>query len=132
MAFLKLAVLIAGGKKGLHALHLKVHLDMGLKQKLQSVKRGCDLRIAVPGGSYGGKEVGVSRRNGVFLVQLQGADKGSLKLREKMKRAAQKCHMAPDRFAAGQAADSLVDHGLKNRSGQVFFCRSLVDQWLDI
>ena len=49
-----------------------------------------------------------------------------------MKRAAQESHMSADRFTAGQAADGLVYHRLENGGGQVFFCRALVDQGLDI
>ena len=49
-----------------------------------------------------------------------------------MQGAAQEGHMSPDGLAAGQAADGLVDDSLKNRRGQVFLGRALVDQWLNI
>ena len=49
-----------------------------------------------------------------------------------MKRAAQERHVSPDGLAAGQSADGLVDHGLENRSGQVFLGGTVIDQRLNI
>ena len=63
-----------------------------------------------------------------FSVRMKAA----LQLGEKVKRSSQECHMAADRFTAGQAADGLVDNRLENGGGKVFFGRALVDQGLDI
>ena len=49
-----------------------------------------------------------------------------------MEGTSKECHMPPDGFSAGQTANGLVDHCLKNRCGQIFFCCPLVDQRLDI
>ncbi len=74
----------------------------------------------------------VFRVNGGFVGELQGADKGLFQLRQEVQRTAQKCHTPPDGLAAGKAGDGLVDHGLKNGSGQVGGGRAFVDQGLDV
>ena len=76
--------------------------------------------------------MGILRGDDMLVVQLQGADEGRLQFRQEMKGAAQEGHVSPDGLAAGQAADGLVDDSLKNRRGQVFLGRALVDQWLNI
>ena len=76
--------------------------------------------------------MGVFRSDNVLVVQLQGADKSRLQLGKKVKGAAQERHMAADGFSAGKAADSLVYHCLKNRRRQVFLCRALIDQRLNV
>ena len=76
--------------------------------------------------------MGVFRVNGGFGGELQGADKGFFQLRQKMQGAAQKCHTPPDGLAAGKAGDGLIDHGLKNGSGQVGGGRALVDERLNV
>ena len=40
--------------------------------------------------------------------------------------------MTADRFSAGKSTDGLVDNCLENRSRQVFFGSTVVDQRLDI
>ena len=40
--------------------------------------------------------------------------------------------MSTDWLATGETTDCLVDHCLKDRSRQIFLCRALVDQGLDI
>ena len=49
-----------------------------------------------------------------------------------MQRTAKKCDMTADRFSAGQSTDGLVDNCLENRSRQVFFGSTVIDQRLDI
>ena len=68
----------------------------------------------------------------MLVIQFQGADKCLLQLRQEMKRAAQKRDMSPDGLSAGQAADGLIDHCLKNGGGKVFLCGAVVDQRLNI
>ena len=60
------------------------------------------------------------RRNNMFIIQLQRADKCSPELGKKVKRSSKKGHMAPDRFSAGKTADGLVYHCLKNGGCQIF------------
>ncbi len=76
--------------------------------------------------------MGVSREDRMFVIQLQSPDKGLTKFAEEMQRSAQKRHMSANGFAAGQTADGLVYHCLKDGSGKVFFGGSFVDQGLDI
>ena len=76
--------------------------------------------------------MGVLRRNGLLRREAQGPHKGGPKLREEMKRASQKGHIAPDGLSAGQSADGLVDHSLKNRGSQILTGRAVVDQGLDV
>ena len=40
--------------------------------------------------------------------------------------------MSPNRLSAGKSADCLVYYGLKDRSGQIFFRRPVVNEGLDI
>ena len=75
--------------------------------------------------------MGVFRVNGGFGGELQGADKGFFQLRQEMQGAAQKCHTPPDGLAAGKAGDGLIDHGLKNGSGQVGG-GALIDEGLNV
>ena len=49
-----------------------------------------------------------------------------------MQRTTKKCDMTADRFSAGQSTDGLVDNCLENRSRQVFFGSTIVDQRLDV
>ena len=65
-------------------------------------------------------------------AQMQRADKCLTELRQEMKRTSQKCYIAPDWLPAGQAADGLVDHRLKDGCRQVFSRSALVDERLDI
>ena len=88
--------------------------------------------LRAQGGTRGGKEVGVFRFNGGFLRQLQGPDEGLFQFRQEMQGAAQKGHLAPDGFAAGQARNGLVHHGLENGGCQVSAAGALVDQGLNV
>ena len=49
-----------------------------------------------------------------------------------MQRTAKKCDMTADRFSAGKTTDGLVDNCLENRSRQVFFGSTVVDQRLNV
>ena len=67
-----------------------------------------------------------------FFGQSQRTDKGVAQFRKKVKGAAQKSDVAADRFTAGQAADGLVDDGLKDGGGDIFFRRALIEKGLNI
>ena len=45
-----------------------------------------------------------------------------------MQRPAEEGDLAPDGIPAGQPADGLFDHGLKDGGGEVFPCGPLVEQ----
>ena len=68
----------------------------------------------------------------MLLIQLQRADKSLPQLGEEVERSAQESHMPADRFAAGQAADSLVDHSLEDRNRKILLRSAFIDQRLDI
>ena len=72
------------------------------------------------------------RRDNVFVIQLQRADERLSQLREEVQRASEERHVAPDRLAAGKAADRLVHHCLEDRRRKVLLGGTLVDQGLDI
>ena len=76
--------------------------------------------------------MGVFRVNGGFGGELQGSDKGLFQLGQEVQRSPQERNAAPDGLAAGKAGDGLVDHGLKNGSGQVGGGRALVDERLNV
>ena len=120
VALTERVVLLLVGKQGLHAGHLEIHLNsVGRASSAARLMGMTWLLFAVHGGADGGEQVGVLRRDGVLLIQLQGADKGFLQLRQEMQRAAQEGHVPADGLAAGQAADGLVDHRLENGGGQI-------------
>ena len=76
--------------------------------------------------------MGVFRVNGGFGGELQGSDKGLFQLGQEVQRSAQERNAAPDGLAAGKAGDGLVDHGLKNGSGQVGGGCALIDEGLNV
>ena len=72
------------------------------------------------------------RRNDMFIIQFERADKCLSKLGEEVKRSAQKRYVPSDRFPAGKTTDRLVDNRLKNRCGKIFLGCALVDERLYI
>ncbi len=64
--------------------------------------------------------------------QFQGFDKAPAQLGQEIQRAAQKSHMAADRFALSQSGNGLIDNSLKNGSGYILFGSSLVDHGLNV
>ena len=132
MALQKGLIFLFAFKEGIHAADLEFHFDFA--GQAGSHFRQCQegFLFGVHGRAHGGKEVGVFHFDGMFLIQLQGSDKGSLQLGQEVERAAKKSDMSPDGLATGQAADGLVDDGLEDGGGQVFPCGSIVDQRLNI
>ena len=76
--------------------------------------------------------MGVFRVNGGFGGELQGSDKGLFQLRQEVQRSAQERNAAPDGLTTGKAGDGLIDHGLKNGSGQVGGGCALIDEGLNV
>src|SRR5699024_3832602 len=60
------------------------------------------------------------------------ADESIPELIQEVQGAAQKCHMSPDGFSAGQSADGLVDNSLEDGGGQIFPGGTFIDQRLDV
>ena len=60
--------------------------------------------------------MGVLRKDGVFLIQLQSTDKGFSQFGQEVKRTTQECNMSTDRFTTGKTGNCLVDNCLENRS----------------
>ena len=98
----------------------------------QILKRDGNVFFAVHGSSKGCEQVGVSRSDDLIPGQIQGADKGRAQFRKEMKGPSKERHIAPDRLSAGETADGLVDHGLKNGSRQVLSGSPVIDQGLDV
>ena len=71
--------------------------------------------------------MGILRCDGVFVVQIQGADERSLELGKEVKRTSEKGNMTADRLTAGKTADRLIDHRLENGGGQILPGSPLVD-----
>ena len=71
--------------------------------------------------------MGILRCDSVLVIQLQGTDKGSLQLIQKVKGTAEKCNMTADRLTAGKTADRLIDHCLENGGGQIFSGSAFID-----
>ena len=74
----------------------------------------------------------VRRQDRRFFGQTQRTDESVAQFRQEVKGTAQKSDVAADGLAAGQTADGLVDDGLKDRGGDIFFCGALIEQRLNI
>ena len=116
-------------RKSGHFKRNRYPLFQSADQLLQGNRRGI---TAFQRGTHGGKQVGILRIHHVFRCQLQCTDKGFFQFRQKMQRAAQKRHTAPNGLAAGQAGNGLIHHRLKNRGRQIRVCGPLVNQGLDV
>ena len=116
----------------LQPLELKGHLHPLLQLLQQDVQGQRNHSFALQRRTHGGEQVGVFRVNDVFGGQLEGADKGLFQLGQKVQRAAQKGHAAPDGLAAGQTGDGLLYHRLKDGGGKVGLGGTLVDEGLNV
>ena len=68
----------------------------------------------------------------MFIIQLEGADKGFFQFRQEMQGPAQKSHVSANRLSTGKARNRLVDDCLENGSRQVFLGRAFIDERLDV
>ena len=64
--------------------------------------------------------------------QSQRFDKAAAQFGQEVQRASQKCDIAADRPSLGQAANRLIDNGLQDGGGDVFFGSTIVHQSLYI
>ena len=107
-------VFFLAGKQRIHTGNLKFHLDAVRETVAERDERGCLARLVVQRGTDHREQMRILRCDGVFIVQIQGADKSSLELGEEMKRTSEKGNVAADRLTAGKPADRLIDHRLEN------------------
>ena len=132
MAVLKFIVICFTGKERLHTLNFKVHFNMGIQLFLHLTKRGDYILFRVQRRADGCKKMGILWCDNVFVIQLESTDKRFSQFREEMKRSTEESNMSADWFSAGKTTDGLVDDCLENRSRQVFFGSTVIDQRLDI
>ena len=71
--------------------------------------------------------MGILRCDGVFVVQIQGADKSSLELGKEVKRTSEESYVTADRLTTGKTADRLIDHCLENGGREILSGSTLVD-----
>ena len=138
MTAVELIILLLIGEERFQALYLKAHFYAFI-QLLIEIGNGDQMRglallflRGVHGRADGGKQVRMLRSDHVLRSQLQSPDKSVFKLRQEMKRTAQESYVAPDRLAAGQAADGLIDHSLEDGGRQILLGCPVVDQRLYI
>ena len=115
------------GKEGLHAFNLKLHFDVGGELVYHFFHCIGNLLLRIEGRADRSEEVGIVGVNNVFLVEIQGTDKGDLELGKEVQGTSEEGNMSTDRFAAGKAGDRLVYHSLKDGRSKVFLCRAFVD-----
>ena len=120
-------------EQGRQAFDLKGHGD-ALGQTVDQLTDGALHRVLIgfQRRAHGGEQVGVLRIHDVLRGETQRADKGLFQLRQKVQRAAQKGHAAPDGLAAGKAGNGLIHHRLKDGGRQIGPGGALVDKRLNI
>ena len=72
--------------------------------------------------------LGVRERHHLFGRELERGDEAFAEFGQEVQRPAEEGDLAPDGIPAGQPADGLFDHGLKDGGGEVFPCGPLVEQ----
>ena len=63
-------ILLLGGEERLHALHLKLHLDLSGELGNHFLHGVTDFLFGVHGGTYCGKEMGVIRVHDMLFIQF--------------------------------------------------------------
>ena len=132
MTAAEFVILLLRGEERIHAPDLKLHVKFAGEPFGHTGQRHKDVFLRVHGTAHGGEQVGIVHIDRMLVIELQGAYKRFFELGEEVQRSAQKSDMTPDGLAAGQSADGLIDHCLKNRGGQVLLGGSFIDQGLDI
>ncbi len=105
---------------------------MGIQLFLHLTKRGDYILFRVQRRADGRKQMGILWCDNVFVIQLQSTDKGFSQFGQEVKRTPRNATCPADWFSAGKTTDGLVDNSLENRSRQVFFGSTVIDQRLDI
>ncbi len=115
-----------------HAADFHFHRHAVLQAFGQLAEGHGNSRVRIHCRADGREEMGVIRRDNLVSCKAQRADKRIFQLRQKVQRAAEKCDVAADRLAAGQAADCLIDDCLEDGRSEIRLGCALVDQRLNI
>ena len=68
----------------------------------------------------------------MLFIKSERTDKCICQFGKEVKRPPEKRNMTADRFSACKPGDRLIDYGLEDRCGKIFFCRTVVYQRLYI
>ena len=132
LTLVKCLIVFLRSKKRLHTFHLEIQFDGVLQAVCHICKGNGYLILRIHSRTHGCKKMGILRCDSVLVIQLQGTDKGSLQLIQKVKGTAEKCNMTADRLAAGKTGNGLVYNCLENGSGKILLGGTVVDQRLDV
>ena len=132
LPFQKTLIVLPGGEERLHAGNFHFHFDPAAQAVFEFRQIHHSFRIGVQSRTEGGEQMGIVRNQSMFVIQMQGTDETGAEFREEMQRSPEEDDMPPDRFAAGQSGNGLVDDSLENGNRQIFLGGSFVDQRLDI
>ena len=132
LTLVKCLIVFLRGKQRLHTFHLEIQFDGVLQAVCHICKGNGYLILRIHSRTHGCKKMGILRCDSVLVIQLQGTDKGSLQLIQKVKGTAEKCNMTADRLAAGKTGNGLVYNCLENGSGKILLGGAVVDQRLDV
>ena len=132
LTLIKCLIVFLRSKKRLHTFHLEIQFD-GVLQAVGHICKGNGyLILRIHSRTHSCEKMGILWCDGVFIIQLQGADKSCLQLIQKVKGTAEKCNMTANRLAAGKTGNGLVYNCLENGSGKILLGGTIVDQRLDV
>ena len=132
LTLVKCLIVFLRSKKRLHTFHLEIQFDGVLQAVCHICKGNGYLILRIHSRTHSCEKMGILRCDSVLVIQLQGTDKGSLQLIQKVKGTAEKCNMTADRLAAGKTGNGLVYNCLENGSGKILLGGTVVDQRLDV
>ena len=132
LTLIKCLIVFLRCKKRLHTFYLEIQFDGVLQAVCHICKGNCYLILRIHSRTHSCEKMGILWCDGVFIIQLQGADKSCLQLIQKVKGTAEKCNMTANRLAAGKTGNGLVYNCLENGSGKILLSGTIVDQRLDI
>ena len=132
LTLVKCLIVFLRSKKRLHTFHLEIQFDGVLQAVCHICKGNGYLILRIHSRTHSCEKMGILRCDSVLVIQLQGTDKGSLQLIQKVKGTAEKCNMTADRLAAGKTGNGLVYNCLENGSGKILLGGTIVDQRLDV
>ena len=132
LTLIKGLIVFLRGKKRLHTFYLEIQFDGVLQAVCHICKGNGYLILRIHSRTHSCEKMGIFRCDSVLVIQLQGTDKGSLQLIQKVKGTTEKCNMAANRLAAGKTGNGLVYNCLENGSGKILLGGTIVDQRLDV
>ena len=119
-------------EKGIHSGYFRCQFHAVFQSFQQQVKIQFCFALIGNSCTISCKQVRIFRDDGCFVCQLQCFDETAAQFGQEMQRAAQKCHMTTDGFAASQTCNGLIYHRLEDGRCQVFLLCTFVDQGLDV